>query len=76
MTIPMIALKILVAIVAIVLLAFFAIVNHDRRRARRVRRNYERLEIEWSALHHTVRDPAAIHRNAQKAIDQSEDATS
>lgn len=68
----MIALKVLGAIGALALLVFFGIVNHDRRRARRVQQNYERLEIEWDVSHHTVRDPAEIHRNAQKAIDRSD----
>lgn len=68
----MIVLKVLGAIAALALLAFFGIVNHDRRRARRARRNYERLEIETSAFRRAIRDPAAIHRNAQKAIDRSD----
>jgi len=73
----MIILKILGAIAALVLLVIFAVVNHDRRRARRVQRNYERLEIEPNGVApHIIRDPAVMHENARKAIDRLEGDTS
>jgi len=69
----MIVLKILGALVALALLAFFAVVNHDRRRARQVQRNYKRLELEQNRVaSHIIRDPAATHRNAQRAIDRAD----
>ena len=69
----MIILKTIGALVALALLAIFAIVTHDRWSARRARRNYERLEFEQNEVAaHIIRDPAVMHRNAQKAIDRAE----
>ena len=69
----MIILKTIGAIVAVATLGIFALIAHDRWCARRARRNYERLEFEQNEVAaHIIRDPAVMHRNAQKAIDRSE----
>lgn len=68
----MIVLKALGAVVALALLVFFAIVNHDQRRARRVQRNYERLEFERDGVApHIIRDPAVMRRNVEEAVNRS-----
>lgn len=67
----MIVLKVLGGICVLVMLVFFGVVNHDRRRARRVQRNYRRLEIEWDAPRHILQDSDAAHQNAQEAIDRA-----
>ena len=73
----MIFLKVLGAITALALLVFFAIVNHDRRRARHTQRNYKRIEIEPNGVApHIIRDPDVMHENARKAIDRLEGGTS